>query len=108
MKKLTKSQLIKIIKEEIDDIKLGKARLTKSSQAKAEKDRAKDIASGKTLDGVDTRERGMIQDIEKILTQVAEADDLNKYRQLLQNLLARIRNHASKSKSIQSGEKNNP
>ena len=93
---ITKSQLIKIIKEEIDDIKLGKSRLTKSSQARGEKERAKNIASGETMGDVDPKERGIIQDVENILTKVAEADDLNKYRQHLQSLLARIQQAASK------------
>ena len=94
---ITKSQLIKIIKEEIDDIKLGKSRLTKSSQARGEIQRAKNIASGETMGDVDPKERGIIQDVENILTKVAEADDLNKYRQHLQGLLARIQQASSKS-----------
>lgn len=90
MKKLTKSILMKLIKEEIENVKLGAKSMTRSAQARAEKERAKDIASGDSLGDVTSRERAILKDVEDILTKIAEKDDLNKYRNQLQSLLKRL------------------
>ena len=72
------------------DVKLSGKMATKGQQAKQTLDRAKGIAKGDTLGDVDNRERGILQTIEKTLTDVAEADDLNTYRTQLENTLKMI------------------
>ncbi len=90
MKKITKSKLVQIIREEIGNAKLGAKTLSRSQQAAAEKQRAKDIASGDSLGDVTSKERAILKDIEDILTKIAEKDDLNKYRAQLQALLKKM------------------
>jgi len=68
----------------------GSTRVTKQAQAKGELARSKAIAKGDTLDGVDNRERGLLVQIEKILTDIAEKDDLVKYRTALQTVLKNL------------------
>ena len=68
----------------------GSTRVTKQAQAKGELARSKAIAKGDTLDGVDNRERGLLVQIEKILTDIAEKDDLVKYRSALQTVLKNL------------------
>ena len=74
--------------------RLGKKIISKSKQAAGEKQRGKDIASGETLGGVDNKERAILVDIEKILTAIAEKDDLNKYRPQLQTVIDMLRKKA--------------
>ena len=71
-------------------VKLGGQLATKGQQAKQTLARAKGIAKGDTLGDVDNRERGILQTIEKTLTDIAEADDLNAYRVQLENALKAI------------------
>ena len=68
----------------------GSTRVTRQAQAKGELTRSKAIAKGDTLDGVDNRERGLLVQIEKILTDIAEKDDLVKYRAALQTVLKNL------------------
>ena len=68
----------------------GSGTVTKQAQAKGELERSKAIAKGDTLDGVDNRERAMLVQIEKILTDIAEKDDLIKYRSVLQTTLKNL------------------
>lgn len=79
------------MEEEMDaNVKLGGKLTTKGQQAKQTLARAKGIAKGDTLGDVDNRERGILQTIEKTLTDVAEVDDLNLYRTQLENTLKAI------------------
>jgi len=79
------------LEEQEDSIKgFGSGTVTKQAQAKGELERSKAIAKGDSLDGVDNRERGMLVQIEKILTDIAEKDDLIKYRSALQNVLKNL------------------
>ena len=66
---------------------LGQQMVSKTQQAKATVDRAKNIRTGDTLGDVDNRERGMLQQIEQALTKIADQDDLIAYRPQLQSVL---------------------
>ena len=68
----------------------GSGMVTKQAQAKGELERSKAIAKGDTLGGIDNKERGMLVQIEKILTDIAEKDDLLKYRTTLQTVLKNL------------------
>jgi hypothetical protein len=68
----------------------GTGTVTKQIQAKGELERSKAIAKGDTLGGIDNKERGMLVQIEKILTDIAEKDDLLKYRSVLQTTLKNL------------------
>ena len=68
----------------------GSGMITKQAQAKGELERSKAIAKGDTLGGIDNKERGMLVQIEKILTDIAEKDDLLKYRSTLQTVLKNL------------------
>ena len=68
----------------------GSGMVTKQAQAKGELERSKAIAKGDTLGGIDNKERGMLVQIEKILTDIAEKDDLVKYRSVLENTLKNL------------------
>ena len=68
----------------------GSGTVTKQAQAKGELERSKAIAKGDTLGGIDNKERGMLVQIEKILTDIAEKDDLVKYRSALENVLKNL------------------
>jgi len=68
----------------------GSGMITKQAQAKGELEKSKAIAKGDTLGGVDNKERGMLVQIEKILTDIAERDDLIKYRSALQTVLKNL------------------
>ena len=56
----------------------GSRVVTQQAQAKGELEKSKAIAKGDTLGGVDNKERAMLVQIEKILTDIAEKDDLAK------------------------------
>ena len=68
----------------------GSGMVTKQAQAKGELERSKAIAKGDTLGGIDNRERSMLVQIEKILTDIAEKDDLIRYRPTLQTVLKNL------------------
>jgi len=68
----------------------GSGIVTQQTQAKGELEKSKAIAKGDTLGGVDDKERGMLVQIEKILTDIAEKDDLIKYRNALQAVLKNL------------------
>ena len=80
----------------------GSAVTTKSQQAKGTLDRSKAIAGGDILGGVDNRERGMLTQIEKALTKIADEDDLTAYRGPLQTVLKQLL--ALSSKKAQQGK----
>tara|TARA_A100001391_G_scaffold172840_1_gene134506 strand:- start:152 stop:445 length:294 start_codon:yes stop_codon:yes gene_type:complete len=69
--KITKEELMQIIKEEIADF--GKQRTSRSAASAALKQRSKDM---QTQQGVDDGERGIITQIETLLTQLADKTDI--------------------------------
>tara|TARA_R110000824_G_scaffold72683_2_gene185396 strand:+ start:237 stop:974 length:738 start_codon:yes stop_codon:yes gene_type:complete len=76
--------------QEQGDVKLGTKTLSKAAQAQGEKERGAMIGKGDVLPGVDNRERAILTDVEKVLTQVADTDDLIKYRPMLQAFLKKV------------------
>jgi hypothetical protein len=68
----------------------GAGTATKSAQAMATRKKGQEIGSGKILQGVDNRERQILLQIEKILTQAADQVDLIKYRSVLQTFLTQF------------------
>jgi len=68
----------------------GSGVVTQQAQAKGELEKSKAIAKGDTLGGVDNKERAMLVQIEKILTDVAEKDDLARYRGALETTLKNL------------------
>ena len=76
--------------QEQEDVKLGTKTMSKAAQAQSEKDRGAMIGKGDVLRGVDNRERAILADVEKVLTQVADTDDLIKYRPMLQAFLKKV------------------
>ena len=71
--KITKELLKKIIKEELDQLDFGKKRTSRGEASADLKQRSKDMQSQK---GVDDRERGIINQIENLLTQLADKTDI--------------------------------
>ncbi len=67
--------------------RLGGQMMSKGQQAAAALGRSKDIRTGASLGDVDNRERGMLQQIEQVLTQIAEDDNLIAYRTQLETVL---------------------
>ena len=79
------------LEEQEDSLKgFGSGMITKQDQAKGELERSKAITKGDTLDGVDNKERAMLMQIEKIMTNIAEKDNLVKYRSVLQTVLKNL------------------
>jgi len=76
----------------------GTGMVTRQAQAKGELERSKAIAKGDALGGIDNKERGMLVQIEKILTDIAEKDDLLKYRTVLQTTLKNLLKISAKQK----------
>ena len=66
---------------------LGQKLVTKSQQARGEREKGMAIQKGETLGDVTDKERSILVDVEKILTAIAEKDDLNKYRTILQTTI---------------------
>jgi len=73
---------------------LGTQTVSKSKQATLARQKGKDIASGAALDGIDSRERAIMVDLEKIIAAIAEKDDLVKYKAALQTVVDKLRNAA--------------
>tara|TARA_R110000824_G_scaffold77879_3_gene196776 strand:- start:2261 stop:2974 length:714 start_codon:yes stop_codon:yes gene_type:complete len=85
--------------------KLGGKVVTRGQQAKDTTDRGKNIRAGDTLGGVDNRERGMLQQIEQALTDIAEKDNLIAYRPQLQSALKTLLKLSQKKTAQQKGGK---
>tara|TARA_R110001592_G_scaffold339224_1_gene626795 strand:+ start:40 stop:339 length:300 start_codon:yes stop_codon:yes gene_type:complete len=92
--KITKEHLKQIIKEELDQVDFGKQKTSRGTAAANLKQRSKDMQSQK---GVDDIERGIITQIEQLLTKLADETDiksgavssnLKKIYNLLQKSLA--------------------
>jgi hypothetical protein len=69
---------------------LGSGAISRSAQAKAKKDLSADIATGDALAGIDGRERKMLQQVEDVLTTIADKDDLLDYKAWFQTFLKKI------------------
>ena len=76
--------------EEQQDFSLGKGTVTKQAQAQGTRDRGSAIGKGDVLAGVDSRERAILVDIEKVLTQIADETNLVKYRPVLQTFIKKF------------------
>lgn len=92
--KITKEHLKQIIKEELDQVDFGKKKTSRGAAAANLKQRSKDMQAQK---GVDDIERGIITQIEQLLTRLADETDiksgavssnLKKIYNLLQKSLA--------------------
>lgn len=71
--KISKEILKKIIKEELEQADFGKQKTSRGEASAVLKQRSKDIQSQK---GVDDKERGIITQIETLLTQLADKTDI--------------------------------
>jgi len=71
--KISKERLMEIIKEELDAGAFGSDTVSKSSRVADLRAKAKDTTSAS---GVDAKERGIIQRIEKNLTKLAELSNI--------------------------------
>ena len=71
--KISKELLKKIIKEELEQVEFGKERTSRGKASAGLKQRSKDMQSQK---GVDDLERGIITQIEQLLTQLADKTDI--------------------------------
>ena len=90
--KLTKSALRQMIKEEAEKWKVDPTALTRAAHAKAATKQGQEI---RTLDSnLSNKERSLIQQIETILTSIAEWEDvdLEDFRAQLNAVLVRLKN----------------
>jgi len=71
--KISKEMLKKIIKEELEQVDFGKQRTSRGQASADLKQRSKDMQSQR---GVDDKERGIINQIETLLTQLADKTDI--------------------------------
>ena len=71
--KITKEHLKQIIREELESVDFGKQTTSRGTAAGDLKQRSKEMHSQK---GVDDRERGIIGQIESLLTQLADETDI--------------------------------
>jgi len=92
--KISKELLKQIIKEELEQAEFGKQKTSRGQASADLKQRSKDMQSQK---GVDDKERGIITQIEQLLTRLADETDiksgavysnLKKIYNLLQKTLA--------------------
>ena len=71
--KISKEILKQIIKEELEQVDFGKQRTSRGQASADLKQRSKDMQSQR---GVDDKERGIINQIETLLTQLADKTDI--------------------------------
>jgi len=90
--------------EEAEEVRLGSQMMSQAAQAQSATARGKSIRQGDTLGGVDSKERGMLHQIEQALTQIAEKDNLLTYRAQLQTVLKTL-TAMSQKKTQQSKKK---
>jgi hypothetical protein len=64
---------------------IGTGTVTQQAQAQQKKQSAAAIAAGEELSGVDGKERNMLQQVEGLLTTVAEEIDMTIYKPLFKN-----------------------
>lgn len=75
----------------------GVGGISQSAHALDTKELSRDISKGNVFQGLDNNERKIIQDIDKILRQVADEGNLKDYRSQLQTVLKNILQKSSKS-----------
>jgi len=80
--------------EELDQTRLGARTMTRSAQATASREKAQAVASGEELSGIDPKERAILTDLDKVMSAIAEKDDLVKYKAILQNVVNQLRKKA--------------
>jgi|TARA_R110000824_G_scaffold353585_1_gene540736 hypothetical protein len=73
---------------------LGAQSISKAQHAKAELEKSKGIQKGAVAAQITNKERAILQDVEKLLTAVAEKDDLIKYKGALQQVVNILRKRA--------------
>ena len=100
--KISQEELIKIIKEEVQNA-LGGSSLTKSAASKDLTQQKKDVASGQ--EGITNLERGVIADFVKTLTTAAETENI-KTGQIF-SLLNKV-NDVLKKRIAKSQQNNDP
>jgi len=79
---------------EVTPKRLGAQSITKAQHAKAELEKSKGIQKGDVAAQITNKERAILQDVEALLTAVAEKDDLIKYKGALQQVVNILRKRA--------------
>jgi len=108
--KIDRKYLKKLIQEQINELAadpraqqeqpaiaakgLGATGVTRAQHAKAELEKSRGIQKGDIAKQVTNKERAILQDIEVLLTAIAEKDDLIKYKGTLQQVLDLLRKRA--------------
>ena len=73
---------------------LGAKSMSKAQHAKAELEKSRGIQKGDVAAQVTNKERAILQDVEALLTAIAEKDDLIKYKGALQQVVNTLRKRA--------------
>ena len=85
--------------EQEDALKgFGAQSASAATHAKGATQTARDVASGRDGGGLDQRERAMLMQIQKIMTQVADEGDLTKFRAPLETVLKNLIKGVKKQK----------
>jgi hypothetical protein len=107
--KIDRKYLKELIQEQINELagaptqgeepeaapkRLGAQSISKAQHAKAELEKSKGIQKGDVAAQVTNKERAILQDVEKLLTAIAEKDDLIKYKGALQQVVNVLRKRA--------------
>jgi hypothetical protein len=98
--KISKEILKEIIKEELDQLEFGKTKTSRGQASADLRQRSKDIQSQR---GVDDKERGIITQIEQLLTRLADETDIKSGS--INSNLKKIYNLLQKSLGEQQDEK---
>ena len=91
--KLTKQSLRQMIKEESDKIKLQQRGMSKGKQATQLRQQAKGVQSGEVGGDFTPIERSLVQQISKVITDIASAPDvdLGQYKAQLNTVMNRLK-----------------
>jgi hypothetical protein len=91
--KLTKQSLRQMIKEESDKIKLQQRGMGKGKQAAELRAQAKGVQSGEVGGDFTPIERSLVQQISKVITDIASAPDvdLGQYKAQLNTVMNRLK-----------------
>jgi len=107
--KIDRKYLKELIQEQINELnspnapqadaiekpaRLGAQSMSKSQHAKAELEKSRGIQKGEVAAQVTNKERAILQDVEALLTAIAEKDDLVKYKGALQQVVNTLRKRA--------------
>ena len=68
----------------------GSKQLSRTAQAQAKKKSGQAIGAGAVLQGVDPKERAMLQHIDRVLTDAADKVDLSVYKPWLKTMFATL------------------